>query len=64
MYKDPGARPVPSNIVARLENVGQATSPAAARLQAINRDVVEKRAVDQTLASAARSLQGTEADAI
>ena len=57
MYKDPGARPVPSNIVARLENVGQATSPAAARLQAINRDVVEKRAVDQTLASAARSLQ-------
>ena len=57
MYKDPGARPVPSNIVARLENVGQATSPAAARLQAINRDVVEKRAVDQTQASAARSLQ-------
>lgn len=55
LLKPPAGRPSPSNILARLRHSQRAPSPASARLQAINRQVVEKRGREAAQMSASQS---------
>lgn len=52
LFKAPEARPSPTNILARLQSLGRATSPGAERLQTANRAIVEKAASAMSEASA------------
>lgn len=52
LYKDPGSRPAPENIVARLDQNTPGTGEAFQRLQAVNRAAVEKKAEQHALHSA------------
>ncbi|MBI4197684.1 MAG: protein kinase, partial [Chloroflexi bacterium] len=55
LYKAPTARPTPANILARLRVSQKAPSPAAARLQAVNKAVVERQGEEAARISAQRS---------
>jgi serine/threonine-protein kinase len=44
LFKAPRARPTPANLLARLDKISDINSGAAARLQAVNKEVVEERA--------------------
>ena len=58
LYKAPEARPTAANVAARLRNAQQATSPAAARLQAANEAIVQQRA--QAAARSSANLSSEE----
>ena len=55
LLKPPEARPTLANILARLSVSLQPPSPAAARLQAVDRGIAEKRSETEAAASAQRS---------
>jgi serine/threonine-protein kinase len=55
LFKAQAARPTPANILARLQASQRPASPAAGKLQAINRAIIEKKGEQQALASAQRS---------
>lgn len=55
LFKAPAARPAPANILARLRASQKPPSPAAARLQAVNESVIEKRAEEAANLSAQQS---------
>ena len=55
LYKSPGARPSPQNLLARLSGVGSAASIAQQRLQQANDDAVQKQAEVARLQSVAQS---------
>lgn len=55
LLKPPEARPTPANILARLSVSLRPPSPAVARLQAVDRGIVEKRSETEAAASAQRS---------
>jgi len=57
LYKSPGARPTPANILARLRRSLQPSSPAAAQLAAANRLIVDRHAQVGASASAQQSLE-------
>lgn len=52
LYKAQAARPTPVNILARLKATQKPASPAAGRLQAVNKAIVEKEGAQQALMSA------------
>jgi hypothetical protein len=55
LLKPPEARPTPANILARLNVSLRPPSPAAARLQAVDTGIAEKRGETEAAASAQRS---------
>lgn len=55
LLKPPEARPTPANIMARLNVSLRPPSPAAARLQAVDRGIAEKRGEIEAAASARQS---------
>lgn len=55
LWKAPGSRPAPKNLLARLERALMPTSPGAARLQAAHAAEVEAQARAQAAASSAAS---------
>ncbi len=55
LFKGPAARPTAANIVARLRASQKTASPAAAKLQAANKSVIEKQAEESAEKSAQRS---------
>lgn len=55
LFKAPAARPAPVNILARLRASQKQPSPAAARLQAVNKAVVEKQGEEAAKISARQS---------
>lgn len=55
LWKVPGSRPSPKNLLGRLERALTPTSPGAARLQAAHAAQVEAQARTQTVASSAAS---------
>ncbi len=55
LFKAPAARPTPSNILSRLRASQKQPSPAAARLQAVNRAVIEKQSEEAAKISARQS---------
>jgi serine/threonine-protein kinase len=57
LFKPPPARPTPANILARLRASEKPPSPAAAKLQAVNKSVVEKQGQEAARMSAQQSRQ-------
>ena len=55
LFKPSAARPTPANILARLQESRRPPSPAAAKLQMVNKSVVEKRAEEGAKMSAQQS---------
>jgi len=62
LFKASAARPTPAGILARLRASQRTPSPAAARLQAANKAVVEKQGKQDAEASAQRSREGSRRD--
>jgi len=62
MFKAPAARPTPANILARLQAGRRTASPAGAKLQQVNKGVVEQRSHEVTLASAQKSVDETRSE--
>jgi hypothetical protein len=62
LYKAPQARPTPANIVARLNASQKPPSPAAAKLQAANQSIVDRRAQEGAKASARKSIEEMRAE--
>ncbi len=58
LFKAQAARPTPPNILARLSASQRPASPAAGRLQAANKAIVEKQGEQQALISAQQSREG------
>jgi serine/threonine-protein kinase len=57
LYKAPQARPTATNILARLRVSQQPPSPAVAKLQAANQNIVARQAEEGTKASAQKSIE-------
>jgi serine/threonine-protein kinase len=57
LFKAAAARPTPANILARLRTSQKTPSPAAAKLQAVNKSVVEKQGEDAAKMSAKQSIE-------
>lgn len=57
LFKAQTARPTPANILARLQAVQKPDSPAAGRLQAANKAIIEKEGAQQAMMSAQQSLE-------
>lgn len=55
LFKALAARPTPANILTRLQACQRPASPAAGKLQEVNKAIVEKKGEQQALASAKRS---------
>jgi serine/threonine-protein kinase len=55
LFKAAAARPAPANILARLRASQRLPSPAAAKLQAVNKSVVEKQSEEAARVSAEQS---------
>lgn len=53
LYKAPEARPTPTNLLARLERANTPSSPAAARLQEVQQQIVSEQSKNMASASAA-----------
>jgi eukaryotic-like serine/threonine-protein kinase len=62
LYKAPQARPTPTNILTRLRASQQPPSPSAARLQAANQMIVDRRGREGALASAQKSIEQQRAE--
>lgn len=59
LFKAPAARPTPANILARLRASKKPASPAAAKLQEVQKAVVEKQGQEAARMSAEQSRQET-----
>ncbi len=57
LYKAQAARPTHANILARLKATQRPATPAAGRLQAVNKAIVEKEGAQQALMSAQQALE-------
>jgi eukaryotic-like serine/threonine-protein kinase len=55
LFKAPAARPMPANILARLRSSQRTPSPAGARLQAVNKVVIERQGQEAAEVSAQKS---------
>ncbi len=56
LFKAQPARPTPANVLTRLQSSQRPASPAAGKLEAINKAVVDKQSEQQALVSAQQSL--------
>lgn len=56
LFKAPGARPAPQNILARLQQLRPPSSTAVQRLQQVNQAAAERQSLENALASAAKSV--------
>lgn len=59
LFKAPAARPTPANILARLRASQRTASPAAGRLEAVNKEVIERQGQEAARISAQRSREET-----
>lgn len=57
LYKPPQARPTPANLRARLEAVGRPASPAQARLQQVQKNIVQSQLEKDARESAQKSVE-------
>ena len=62
LYKAPQARPNPANILTRLRRSQQPSSPSAAKLQAVNQGLIEKRAQADASDAAQKSITDQRKD--
>ncbi|MBI4295300.1 MAG: serine/threonine protein kinase [Chloroflexi bacterium] len=62
LYKAPAARPTPANVRARLQTSQKTPSPAAARLQEVNKAVVQRQGEEAAKSSAEQSREETRGE--